>query len=124
MEDKPTSPSTLILLDTSPTPPPFIQDTVLSQQLPNAKDVTVYASRSLSKYERNYRMTRRELIALAKFFKSLSPILLGQQFQICTNTSPYGGLEPLKSQRTGPQGGRRSCGNVTSSVHTVPGPGI
>lgn len=83
---------------------PFILDTdasntgiggVLSQQGPDGEErVIAYASRVLSKPERNYCVTRRELLAAIYFTQHFRLYLLGQQFTLRTD---HGSLTWLKS---------------------------
>ena len=83
---------------------PFILDTdasdtgigaVLSQQDHEGKErVIAYASRVLSKPERNYCVTRRELLAVVHFTKHFRPYLLGSKFTLRTD---HGSLKWLKN---------------------------
>jgi len=70
---------------------PFILDTdacevgigaVLSQVQDGKERVIAYASRSLSKQERNYCVTRKELLAVVFYSKAFRQYLLGLQFLI------------------------------------------
>lgn len=73
---------------------PFILDTdasdhaigaVLSQRIGKVEKVVAYASRSLSKSERKYCVTRKELLALVYFVKYFRHYLYGQRFTIRTD---------------------------------------
>ena len=74
---------------------PFILDTdasdsgigaVLSQLDNSGKEhVVAYGSRSLSKPERRYSVTRRELLAVVTFVKHFRPYLLGRRFILRTD---------------------------------------
>jgi len=70
---------------------PFLLDTdasdtgigaVLSQVQQGKECVIAYASRSLTKSERNYCVTRRELLAVVTFLQHFRPYLLGASFTI------------------------------------------
>ena len=71
---------------------PFILDTdasdrgigaVLSQEGEDGKErVIAYASRLLSKPERRYCVSRRELLAVVHFTKHFSSFLLGRKFKL------------------------------------------
>jgi len=72
---------------------PFLLDTdacdvsigvVLSQVKGGAERVIAYASRSLSKPERNYCVTRKELLAIVCYTKAFRQYLLGRQFVVRT----------------------------------------
>ena len=59
---------------------------VLSQKHADGKEhVVAYASRTLSKSERRYCATRRELLAVVVFTKQFRPYLLGRHFTIHTD---------------------------------------
>lgn len=73
---------------------PFILDTdasdhaigaVVSQRIGKVEKVVAYASRSLSKSERKYCVTRKELLALVYFVKYFRHYLYGQRFTIRTD---------------------------------------
>jgi len=75
---------------------PFLLDTdacdvsigaVLSQVQNGVERVIAYASRSLSKPDRNYCVTRKELIAIVCYTKTFRQYLLGRQFVIRTDVS-------------------------------------
>ena len=51
--------------------------TILSQIHDGAERVVVYASRSITKAERKYCVTRKELLAVVSFTKLFRPYLLG-----------------------------------------------
>ena len=75
---------------------------VLSQCQQGEERVICYASRSLSKAERNYCCTRRELLAVVYFVKYFRPYLLGRKFLIRTDHSALTWLrktpEPIGQQ--------------------------
>jgi len=90
---------------------PFLLDTdacdvsigaVLSQVQNGIERVIAYASRSLSKPERNYCVTRKELLAIVCFTKTFQQYLLGRQFVIRTDHSALQWLrttpEPIGQQ--------------------------
>ena len=74
---------------------PFVLDTdasdvgigaVLSQrQKDGSEHVVAYASRTLSRPERRYCVTRRELLAVVTFVQHFRPYLLGQEFILRTD---------------------------------------
>ena len=53
-----------------------------------------YGSRTLSKAERNYCVTRRELLVMVNFVKHFRPYLLGRKFTLRTD---HGALKWLQS---------------------------
>jgi len=90
---------------------PFLLDTdacdvsigaVLSQVQSGVERVIAYASRSLSKPERNYCVTRKELLAIVCYTKTFRHYLLGKQFVIRTDHSALQWLkttpEPIGQQ--------------------------
>ena len=58
---------------------------VLSQEQDGQERVIAYGSRTLSKAERNYCVTRRELLAVVVFVKKFRQFLLGREFDIRTD---------------------------------------
>ncbi|CAK1594185.1 unnamed protein product [Parnassius mnemosyne] len=60
-------------------------DGVLSQRNGNQEIVIAYFSKSLSKAERNYCITRRELLAVVKSLQNFSKYLLGRKFHLRTD---------------------------------------
>ena len=58
--------------------------------------VIAYGSRSLSKLERQYCVTQRELLAVVEFLQHFHPYLLGHPFQLRTN---HGSLTRLQNFR-------------------------
>jgi len=84
---------------------PFILDTnasdtgigtVLSQIHDNKVHVVAYASRTLTKAERNYCVTRKELLAVMAFLQHLRPFLLGAPFTICTDRGALTWIQRFK----------------------------
>ena len=75
---------------------------VLSQDQDGREVVLAYASRTLSKPERNYDVTRRELLAVVYGLKMYRQYLLGRQFVIRTDHSALQSLrrtpEPIGQQ--------------------------
>ena len=86
---------------------PFILDTdasdtgigaVLSQISDDGKEkVVAYASRTLSKTERRYCTTRRELLAVVAFVNHFRPYLLGRTFTLRTDHSSLTWLATFKN---------------------------
>jgi len=60
---------------------------VLSQKLDQQEKVIAYASRTLTKVECWYSMTRKELLAVVTFIHHFHPYLLGQPFLSRTDHS-------------------------------------
>ena len=60
---------------------------VLSQEYDGEEYVVAYVSRSLSKAERRYSASRKELLALVTFINHFQPYLLGRQFRLRTDHS-------------------------------------
>ena len=84
---------------------PFILDTdasydgigaVLSQQHEGKEVVVAYASRTLSKSERKYCVTRKELLAAVKFIQHFRPYLLGNPFVLRTDHGSLTWLQNFK----------------------------
>ena len=85
---------------------PFILDTdasdnaigaVLSQIQDDKEQVIAYASRSLTKSERNYCVTKKELLAIVTFVKYFRHYLYGKQFTIRTDHSSLRWLLKFKN---------------------------
>ena len=75
---------------------PYILDTdasltglgaVLSQVIDGQEYVLGYASKTLSRTEQNYCVTRRELLAVVKFVQHFRPYLYGRKFTVRTDHS-------------------------------------
>jgi hypothetical protein len=67
---------------------------VLSQKIDGTERVIAYGSRALTKSERQYCVTRRELLAIVTFLKKFRPYLLGRHFQV---RSDHGSLTWLRN---------------------------
>ena len=85
---------------------PFILDTdasdvaigaVLSQKLDGREYVVAYASRTLTKSERKYCITKRELLALVHFVKYFRHYLYGKTFTVRTDHSSLKWLMRFKN---------------------------
>ena len=86
---------------------PFILDTdasdigigaVLSQRDEEGRErVVAYASRTLSKAERKYCVTRRELLAVVAFTQHFRPYLLGREFLLRTDPGSLTWLQSFKN---------------------------
>ena len=79
---------------------PFILDTdasdlaigaVLSQRLDGQENVIAYASRTLTKSERRYCVTRKELLALVNFVKYFRHYLYGKK-KYCQDRPQFAAL--------------------------------
>ena len=103
---------------------PFILDTdasdvgigaVLSQIHQDGSEHAIcYASRTLTKPERNYCMTRKELLAVVTFLKHFRQYLIGRQFTIRTDHGALTWLRILKLLRGRWPGGWRSYRIINS----------
>ena len=94
---------------------------VLSQlQADGSEWVVGYGSRTLSKAERNYCVTRRELLVMVYFVKHFRPYLLGRKFTLHTD---HGALKCLNADALSRlpcvQCGQTDDDNRLESVHTV-----
>jgi transposase InsO family protein/predicted aspartyl protease len=69
---------------------------VLCQIVNGQERVLGYASKALNKHERNYCVTRRELLAVVKFVRHFRPYLHGQPFTVRTDHSS---LQWLRSKK-------------------------
>ena len=85
---------------------PFILDTdasdqaigaVLAQRFDNKERVVAYASRTLTKTERKYCVTRKELLALVFFVKYFRHYLYGSDFTVRTDYSSLRWLMNFKN---------------------------
>jgi len=63
----------------------FSVGAVLSQKQDGEERVIAYASKALSRYERNYCVTRREMLAVVYYMRAFRQFLLGRKFLIRTN---------------------------------------
>jgi hypothetical protein len=75
---------------------------VLSQRQNGIERVVAYASRALDRRERNYCVTRKELLAVVNFFKVFKQYLLGRHFRVRTDHAALSWLkrtpEPIGQQ--------------------------
>jgi hypothetical protein len=69
---------------------------VLCQVVDGQEQVLGYASKALNKHERNYCVTRRELLAVIKFVRHFRPYLHGQPFLVRTDHSSLQWLHDKK----------------------------
>lgn len=85
---------------------PFILDTdaskeglgaVLSQDIDGQEPVIAYFSKSLSKAERNYCVTRKELLAIVKAVEHFHPYLYGRKFVLRTDHASLSWLLNFKN---------------------------
>ena len=83
---------------------------VLSQEHDDGfEHVVAYASRALSKAERKYSVTRKELLAVVSFVHYFRPYLLGRRFKLRTDHSSLLWLRRFKEPR----------GSIGSLVKTI-----
>ena len=73
---------------------------VLSQMHGNEEHVVAFASRTLSKPERNYCVTKKELFAVVVFLEQFRPYLLGTPFTLRTDHGALTWIQKFKQ----PQG--------------------
>lgn len=66
---------------------------VLSQKQNGIERVIAYASRALDRRERNYCVTRKELLAVVHFLKLFKQYLLGRHFHTRTDHAPLAWLK-------------------------------
>ena len=57
----------------------------MAQEIEGVEHVVCYASKTLSKTQRNYDTTKREYMSLFHFVKHFRPYLYGQKFKIVTD---------------------------------------
>ena len=69
---------------------------VLSQKQREVERVIAYGSRSLTKAERNYCVTRRELLALVYFMRHFRAYLIGRPFVVCTDHAALQWIQGFK----------------------------
>ena len=69
---------------------------VLSQVKDGAEHPVAYASRTLTKAERNYCVTRKELLAVVEFVKQFRHYLQGPKFRIRTDHAPLRSVLQVK----------------------------
>jgi len=71
---------------------------VISQKQENSEVVIAYASRALFRHERNYDVTRRELLAIVYGLKAYKQYLLGRHFVIRTDHAALQWLRKTRSR--------------------------
>ena len=75
---------------------------VLSQKQAGVERVVAYASRSLDKREKNYCVTRKELLSIVHFLRFFKQYLLGRRFRVRTDHAALSWLthtpEPIGQQ--------------------------
>ena len=96
----------LALPDFSPEAGSFVLDTdasedavgaVLSQEFPGeGEKVIAYGSKCLTKPERNYCVTRKEMLAIVHFLKEFRPYLIGKPFKVRTDHTALTWLTSFK----------------------------
>ena len=107
---------------------PFLLDTmpaklhgvgaVLSQRSEDGQEcVIAYGSRTLSKAERTYNVTRKELLAVVTFVKHFRPYLLGRHFVLRTDHSALQWIYSMKEPEGhgGWSSHRRGCSHMNAS---------
>ena len=72
---------------------------VLSQSVDGEEKVIAYAARSLSKAERNYSTTRKELLALVWSMEHFSPYLIGKPFKARTDHNALKWIKNFKQPK-------------------------
>ena len=87
---------------------------VLSQQQEGIEQVIAYGSHTLTKSERNYSTTRKELLALVYFLQHFRCYLLGHSFVVRTDHSTH----MAQAVRVSLLGGWSSCRSLNSKQNT------
>ena len=77
---------------------------VLSQVQDGEERIIAFGSRTLSKTERNYCITRRELLAVVHFVQQYNHFLLGRHFLVRTDNSAVRYWTKIHSETYDPQG--------------------
>ena len=72
-------------------------DAVILQKIDGVEHASAYGSRTLSKTERLYCVTRKELLALESFVKHIKHYLYGQKFLVRTDYSSLKWLMNFKN---------------------------
>lgn len=67
---------------------PDRQKTAIERKLGSEERVITFASRTLSKTDRNYCVTQRELLAVVTFIKQFRHFLVGRKFLVRTDHRP------------------------------------
>jgi len=78
----------------------FAIGAVLSQMQNGVERVVAYAIRTLDRRERNYCVTRKELLAVVNFLPVFKQYLLGRHFKIRTDHAALSWLKHTRSDRT------------------------
>jgi len=94
---------TEMLLDSGPSASEFVlqtdaSDVGLGAVLEQDGHVVAYASRSLSKSERNYSVIQKECLAAVYAMKQFRHYLLGRRFQLLTDHAPLQWLSAQKME--------------------------
>ena len=93
---------------------------VLSQVIDGDEKVIAYGSRTLTKAERQYCVTRRELLAVVFFTKYFKHYLTGRKFLLRTDHASYGGSDHSKNQRGNSPVGLKSWTHMISTSNIAP----
>jgi len=91
---------------------------VLSQNQHGVERVIAYGSRTLTKSERNYCVTQRELLALIYFLRHLCSYLLGHPFIVRTDHAALKWIQQLRSLKDRLPDGWSTCKSSTSRLGT------
>jgi hypothetical protein len=92
---------------------------VLSQLQDGQERVISYYSKTLNKAERNYCVTRRELLAIVKCLQHLHKYLYGQEFYLRTDHSALTWLMSFKNLEGQTAAGSSACRSITLLPSTV-----
>jgi hypothetical protein len=90
----------------------------VSQVIDDKEKVCAYASRCLSKSERRYCVTRKELLAVVYFVKYFRHYLYGREFLVRTDHSSLRWLMQSKTLKDNLLDGLTSCLHITSQFNT------
>ena len=102
----------------TPMPSDFGIGGVLSQVVDSEERVVAYFSKALSKPERNYCVTRKELLAIVKTIEHFHKYLYGQEFLIRTDHASLRWLLNFKQSEESSQGGWKGYSSTTSRSNT------
>ncbi|GFQ89346.1 retrovirus-related Pol polyprotein from transposon 412 [Trichonephila clavata] len=95
---------------------------VLSQEIDGQECVLAYWSKCLSKPERNYCVTRKELLAIVKAVENFRSYVYGRKFLLRTDHASLTWLLNSRTQRDRLLGGYRNSRSTNSTSDTAKDP--